>query len=135
MGKKDNPEKDTTAKAMDPSIREQATPDPIVTAKRDAYAVTTLVSEVMALFPEVTYETGSDSVRSVNTVVTFDDFESPDLHPLLSLVESDVRVKSVERDDHDPLIAVEFYPSLRTQDSRAPFGLAAAYDILNRDDA
>jgi hypothetical protein len=114
---------------MDPSIREQATPEPVVRAKRDVYAVRTLVTEVTDLFPEVSYETSNPGPFGGNVTVSFDQSDTPDLFPLLALIESDERVQSVgETGDGDAL--VNFHANLRTQDSREPFGLAEAHAIL-----
>lgn len=121
---------EVAAKAMDPSVREQTTPVKPSNNPRDAYAVLTLVNEVMDLFPETSYETSGPNSFNTNLVVAFDDSESSDLYPLLTLVESDARVLRVDRDSIEHRTFVEFHNSFRTQDSRAPFGLAGAHDIL-----
>ena len=119
-----------TETAMDPSAKEQTTPEAPRVSTRDAYAVQTLVAEVTALFPETTYETSHTNAFNTRLVVAFDDGETPDLYPLLELIETDPRVRGVDRDSIENYSVVEFHDSLRTQDSRDPFGLAEAHAIL-----
>jgi len=123
------------SKAMDPSIREQHNPEPIKRAPRDAYGLTVLIEEVTDLFPETTYETSGPNEFGVNLSVAFDDGEAPDLFPLIGLIESDPRVRCVDRDSIEHYSMVEFHSSFRTQDSRAPFGLADAHAILSEENA
>lgn len=120
--------------SMDPAVREQAIPDIPRTNPRDCYAVQTLVAEVTGLFPETAYETSGPNSFNTSLVVAFDDGESPDLFPLLALIQSDVRVLAVDRDSIEHRSVVEFHNNLRTHDSRAPFGLAEAHDILTSGD-
>jgi hypothetical protein len=123
-------EKQETA-PMDPSVPERRTPTLHRVSERDAYALTTLVNEVAGLFPETTYETSGANAFNTRLVVAFHDPETPDLYPLVSLVEADPRVLSVGRDRDGTSTVVEFHDSFRTQDGRQPFGLAEAYDILS----
>lgn len=127
------PKKSAEPKApepMDPSVTERAAPVTPSSNERDCYAALTLIKEVTDLFPEVTYETGGRNGRNVALDVTFADGETPDLYPLLALIESDARVSGVTSDHAEGLVHVSFHNSLRTQDSRAPFGLVEAHRIL-----
>lgn len=117
--------------AMDPGVREQSAPEAQVSTPRACYAAQTLADEVLALF-EVHTEFGEPNARNVALRVGFVDSKYPDLYSLLVLTESDERVLAVDSDGDSVLVS--FHNSLRTQDSRAPFGLAEAYDILSAND-
>lgn len=126
--KSKRPEGTAQPKPMDASAREQGTGIVVPNAKRECYALKTLVAEVEALFPETVYEASGYDGRNTALDVTFAVYESPGLAELLSLVKSDERVMDVtEEDGH---VLVEFHPWARTQDSREPFNLASAWLVL-----
>lgn len=116
--------------SMDSSAREQVVPMTPSTNHRDCYALLTLVAEVTGLFPETTYETSGANAFNTALVVQFTAHETPDLYPLLSLIESDGRVAEVLYDASEDSVLVSFHSNFRTQDSREPFGLAEAHAIL-----
>lgn len=117
-------------KEMDPSIRENVVGEPHVNRQRTCYAIKTLVSEVLAMFPETEYDVAGYNDRNVGLEVTFDTAGLKGLYELLSLVEGDPRVAGVYSPDEDTDLTVIFRNSARTQDLRDPFGLDEAWDIL-----
>lgn len=140
---------------MDPSVQEQAVPvvDGVADTSahapmsdRNCYALSTLVSEVVDLYPEVTHSV--DLVerifgRNVNTVVTFTGWDTehsgpdgnePSLPDLLALTAGDHRIAEVTSGPSDdqgdnPWVCVRFHANPVTMDGRATFNLADAYTI------
>lgn len=115
---------------MDPSVQESITPKPQRNRERNGYAMQTLIDEMVDLFPDLPYETSEPREFNVRTLVTF---KEPHLSALLLLIQGDPRVADVRPDPEAGETSVEFHASLRTQDSRDPFGLAEAYAILAED--
>ena len=122
---------------MDPSVRETSVAAPVANHPRTAYSLETLAQEMTNLFPETSVEFSSVNGFNVALDATFDVFsidESDREHfvSLLRLVEDDHRIKDVNvEDDH---VLVGAWPSMRTQDLREPFDLAAAYLVLTGDE-
>lgn len=114
---------------MDPSAPEGPA-KPTDRRKRACYAALTLVQEVAALFPETPTEFGDFDGRNTALSVTFSTGEAFGLADLLSLVGSDQRVREVETSDISGEVRVTFRSSARTQDSREPFGLGRAWEIM-----
>lgn len=119
---------------MDPSIREESTGTVHVNNPRVCWAAKTLVIEVEELFPETPVEFGIRDLRNTALSVTFDltSQHGPDrdmLTALLELVDTDARVAEVVIEEDSAF--VRFHSNPRIQDSRDPFGLADALDVLN----
>lgn len=118
-------------KEMDPSAREVSVPEVHVNNQRLAYALETLIAEVMELFPETLHEVSNYNGRNVALDVRFhseDDFD--DLSTLLRLVADDARVAEVLVDEDDSYVLVALRPNPRTQDLRDPFNLGDALLVL-----
>lgn len=135
MTKKKTTNKATAPVPMDPSILESVTGTAKPNRKRRAYALHTLINEVLDLFPETTYEvSGYDGLNAALDVQFY--VEHAGLAALLWLVESDERVREViselaaGQDGGGEEFLVSLKPNARTKDSREPFGLAAAWEIL-----
>lgn len=126
---------------MDPSIREEGIATMHVNRKRPCWAAKTLVSEMDVLFPETPVEYSNYNLRNTALDVTFDltTLDSTDREMaanLLELTSSDSRIEDVivGAGDMDGQVLVSFIANPRTQDSRAPFGLGDALDVLADDD-
>lgn len=115
---------------MDPSVHERVTGIAHHPRERNAYALDTLITEVMDLFPETTYEVSGRDLRGVALHVQFF-IEHEGLAALLTLLDSDPRVEEVVRDDEEVLVALR--SSARTQDSRDSFGLTEAWEVIAED--
>jgi hypothetical protein len=118
---------------MDTSVREALVGTPASNTKRTCHAIKQLVAEVAGLFPETPVEYSNYDGRNTALDVTFDMsvFHSTGetlFASLLSLVESDERVREVIDEDRKFLVGMVSSP--RLQDSRAPFGLDDAYAVL-----
>lgn len=98
---------------------------------RKVYAMSTLIAEVEALFPETTYEVSNYNRFNAALSVQFDT-RSPGMELLLSLIEDDIRVEEVLADDGQVLVTFRDNP--RTMDNRDPFNLASAWKILTETD-
>ena len=125
--------KSKTTKAegpMDPDARETRTPEPPSRRTRTADGVLTLIDEVSDLFPETSYELGSPNQWGVISSVTFEVAGLEGLPELLSLVETDARVKEITEDDKEGLVEISLHPSFRTMDIREQYGLAEAWMVL-----
>lgn len=111
---------------MDPGAREQTVPDPVTNVGRTAYALKTLVSEVLALFPETPHEFSERDGRGVALAVMFDTtmidgHDRDEFEALLGAVELDERVDTVVSEDDLTLVLLR--SSARTQDDRSTFDL------------
>jgi hypothetical protein len=133
---------------MDPSVREESVGTPAVNASRPCWAAKTLVAEVNALFPETPVEYSNPDGRNTMLDVMFDlttldPNDVYDLTTLLNLLDDpaynvDPRIDSVIAggQQHAGQVLVAFKSNPRTQDSRDPFGLADALEVLaERDEA
>lgn len=103
---------------------------PIANRQRNAYALDTLIAEVLEVFPETTHEVSGYNALNTALHVAFHPEEFERLDEVLSLIEDDVRVEEVlaEREDHTILVAL--HPNLRLQDLREPFNIKAAWTEL-----
>lgn len=129
--KKKPSSKSTTPEPMDPGARETATPVATTNRRRNAYALDTLVGEVDTLYPDIPIEVSNVDGRGTALDVQFAlTEEHSGLMDLLRLVQSDNRVKEVLVEEDDMLVLVSFRSDPRTQDSREPFHLADAIDVL-----
>lgn len=122
---------------MDATIREEKEGVVATNHKRVAYALSTLVKEVLALFPETPHEFSGIDGRNTALDVTFDLTnmipEDRDYFvPLLHFTEGDGRVSDVSY--ADDMLLVQIRPGARTQDVRDTFGLADAWLILTGTD-
>lgn len=128
-------------KPMDDGIRERAVGAPSTNSQRVCWAIKTLVAEVTNLFPETTVEYSNYDGRNTALDATFDismldaDTDRVDAMNLLALLGDpaynvDPRVDYVITSAEDAAVLVSMKASLRTQDSREPFGLADAYEIF-----
>lgn len=97
---------------------------------RHAYAMEVLVSEVTGLFPEITYEFGVPRAWGAITTVIFEVDHVEGAADLLRLVSNDERVESATYDHREGLFEIALRPSLRTMDSREPFGLPEAWSVM-----
>lgn len=123
---------------MDASIRENKTGTAATNRQRNCYAMKTLIAEVLALFPETSYEVSNYDGRNVAHDVQFDITSIPDedqdLFTLLmgmlgdTAYNQDSRITEVIIDPEGALVS--FRANARTQDLREPFGLADAWEII-----
>lgn len=123
--------KNDEVKVMDDSILENMVGSMHQNNQRMAYALKTLIDEVLELFPETPYEISNFNGRNTALDVTFELISSnqPDeLYDLLFLATSDDRVQGVILEDDKVLVSLK--ADTRTQDIRRSFGLADALDIL-----
>lgn len=118
---------------MDATTRERLVGQPKTNRERNAYALDVLIEEVLALFPETTYEVSGRDGRNTALHVQFY-AEDEDLWTLLGLLDNDPRIEEVLFEESDRLVLVALRPNLRTQDSRDPFGLDDAYLTLTEED-
>lgn len=116
---------------MDPTSGDTSTASVPIT-RRECYAMTTLLAEVRALFPETLYDIEGYTNWGVAMSVSFHTEGQPLLGDLLHAVEVDERVLSVTEgsDLGDPQVLVTFVASPHLQDSRESFRLAAAHAVL-----
>lgn len=114
---------------MDPSAQEHFVGKPHVNQPRVCYGIKTLVGEVLELFPKTIFETSEPNDRNVDLAVTFV-IDDPWLADVLLLIEPGARVDEIFHDGENKTLKVHFRNSARTQDSREPFGLAEALEIL-----
>lgn len=135
--KKAAAKKAAASEPMDPAIHEETVAPMVTNHERVCYAARTLASEVEALFPETPVEYSNVDGRNTALDVTFDltvldEADRDDLTRVLNLVDSDPRVDLVIAGgaEHEGQVLVSFKSSLRTQDSREPFGLADAFSVL-----
>lgn len=130
-------------KPMDDGIRERSIGEMRPNAKRQCWAIKTLVAEVHALFPETVVSYDDYDGRNTALSVTFQldgfntDTDADDLHNLLALLgdpahNEDQRIERVTCGDDEVCILMRSDP--RTQDSREPFGLADALSVLSGED-
>lgn len=124
---------------MDASIRERATGTTASNTQRVCYAIKTLVAEMHALFPETPVEYSDYDGRNTALAVSFDlsplDEETgTTVLALFTLFDfdADPRIASVDADG--PVVLISFRANARTQDSREPFGLAEAWEVLTEGD-
>lgn len=127
------PDKKTGPQPMDPRIKENPSPVARANSPRVCHGIKTLVAEFNELFPETTVEYSNYEKYNTATDVTFDMTAIPEdgreqATQLLKLTELDTRVDYVLTSDEGVLVS--FKPSLRTQDSRDPFGLGTAWLLL-----
>lgn len=117
---------------MDPSAREG---DGVmhVNHPRMTYGMETLVAEVLALFPETTYETSNVNPRNVAFDVQFDitsfGADPHEVATLIGLTEDDERIFEVSANQTHVLVSFVNNPTL--MDNRDPYGLADAWIVLN----
>lgn len=126
--------KDSTEKTvMDPSVHEESNPGVSTSnQQRLCWSLETLASEVEALFPETVLTPSNYTGRNVALDGQFasEKADHDVLRSLLHLVRDDERVAGVLVDDSDRVILVSFHKNTVTQDSRDPFGLSEAYDVI-----
>lgn len=132
---------------MDPAVREVAAEGQAMSnAPRVCYAAQTLIEEFTELFPETTYETCDVDGRNTALGVKFaigaiqDEEERSIAKTMIRTLTVSDRVYEAAVYynvkiglDHDVATEegyVRFHSNPRTQDSREPFGLAEAYEIL-----
>lgn len=106
---------------------------PAMNNKRACYAAKTLVAELHEMFPETPVEYSNPNGRSTMLDVSFDltvfdASEEDSVTTLLELIHTDARVEEVIIENGTVLVS--FKASARTQDSREPFGLGDAWDVL-----
>lgn len=133
--------KDKTA-PMDDGAPESKTATPTTNSPRTCWAVKTLVAEFQNLFPETTVEYSNHDGRNTALSVTFDltaipEDERTDAALLMELLNDpayneDRRIEYVLIEDEQALVTMRSNP--RTQDSREPFGLSEAYEVLAGED-
>lgn len=126
---------DKKAQPMDPSAKEKAVGTPAMNTERVCYALSTLVDEVLELFPETPVEYSNYDGRNTALDATFDLTADPDgdtLGALLGLLSSEPRVREVQVDGGTALVGMVSNP--RTQDKRDGFGLADALEVLAEED-
>lgn len=122
---------------MDPTYRESAVGTMHVNRPRIAWALKQLVAEVEALFPETAVTYGNEDKRNTSLSATFV-CTDPTLADLLGLLDDpayneDRRIESVtaqQAEGEPEEVTVTLLASARTQDSRTPYGLADAYEVL-----
>lgn len=127
---------------MDASVPESRTAVPSTNSPRVCWALKTLVDEFRNLFPETRTEYSNYDGRNTALSVTFDLTGIPedvrtDAALLMELLNDpayneDKRIEYVIIEDEHALVTMRANP--RTQDSREPFGLADAYEVLAGDD-
>lgn len=127
---------------MDDGAPESKTATPSTNSPRNCWALKTLVTEFRELFPETATEYSDRDGRNTALSVTFDltgipegDRQSAAL--LLELLNDpahneDKRIEYVLVEDEQALVKMRANP--RTQDSREPFGLTDAYEVLAGED-
>lgn len=114
---------------MDPDAVEVRNAVNMVSSQRVALSLTTLIDEVQALFPETTHEVIDFNGRKVGYSVSFATHESPGLADLILLI-SDPRVEGTIYDPKEELAFVSLHNNPRSMDSRDPFNLAEAWEVL-----
>jgi len=121
---------DKAPEPMDSDAPETTNAAPVTNRQRNAYAVDTLIAEVLEVFPETTYEVSGYNQFNTALHVAFhpDEFERVD--EVLALIEHDERVQEVIAEPSDHTILVALHPNLRLQDLRDPFNIAEAWAIL-----
>lgn len=122
---------------MDPGAPEVTEAVTHVNEGRTAYALKTLVAEVLDLFPETSHEFSERDGRNTALAVTFDltnlDLDDRDkFASLLSLAKADERVAEVIVDE-DGLVCVRLRGNARTQDDRTTFDLVAIWEDMGED--
>jgi hypothetical protein len=152
--KKTAAKKATPAKSpepMDPSVEERAVvsnPDGTADVSAHApisarlcWALTVLLAEVKALYPEVAFYVSEVTGRKVGVAVTFEGWDvggddghpEPTLPALLTCIEADPRVAEVTVGTADGQeygwVSVRVKPNPVTMDTRDTFNLDAAYAI------
>lgn len=128
-------EKKTTEDAalapMDPDAPEiPAGTAPVANRQRNAYAIDTLISEVLEVFPETTHEVSGYNQFNTALHVAFHPEEFERVDEVLSLIEVDERVQEVLVEPEDRTILVALHPNMRLQDLRDPFNIKHAWAIL-----
>jgi hypothetical protein len=137
--------KDESGKPMDDGVTERAVGVPVTNSQRVCWAIKTLVAEVHSMFPETTAEYSDYDGRNTALAVTFDltpldaDTDRVDLANLLELLNDpayndDRRIREVIVESDDSAVYVSMRGNPRTQDSREPFGLADALEVLTGGD-
>lgn len=126
------PERKPEPQPMDPEAVESSVPvGPVANRQRNAYALDTLIEEVLSVFPETTYEVSGYNAFNTALHVVFHTEEFERLDELISMVADDHRIEEVLYESEDRTILVALRPNLRTQDLRTPFHLPAAWTILS----
>lgn len=119
--------------SMDPSVGEvpNTTENPRVFTNhpRECYSLTTLVAEVHAIAPEVTYEADNADVTNAALDVTFSGCDSR-LISVLNLLRGDARIEHTISNTEEGLFYVSFYANAVTKDSRETYNLADALVVL-----
>lgn len=118
---------------MDVTFAEDKNPTPKQNQPRVCWAAKTLIAEVLALFPETPVETSNIDGRNTALDVSFDmtvlDHEDRvTFTGLMIAMSEDERIWDITTEDDSVLVSFKSNP--RTQDSREPFGLDAAYLVL-----
>lgn len=123
---------------MDDSVTEAKVGTPADNTQRVCYAAKTLVAEVEALFPETPVEYSNYDGRNTALDVQFDltGIDAADRDTLIAMMtlfdlDDDPRINLIVSEDDSLLVS--FKASARTQDSRDPFGLADAWEILTEE--
>lgn len=120
---------DKKMEPMDPGAREGDNPGVSAHTPRVAYALKTLVAEVLALFPETPVEYSHPDGRNTQLGVTFDLTALPDeddrenFSALLRSVRLDARVEEVRVYAEEMQLYVQLFSRPRTQDDRSTFSL------------
>ena len=122
---------------MDRSLRETVDGVPHVNTKRPCWAAKTLAEEVTELFPEtrITYDNYDGRGAALDLGIDMADLNSQgreDLSQLIHLLGgAEGRIDVAVEDVSERTILVSFRSSARTQDSREPYGLGEALDVLS----
>lgn len=132
----------TAPEPMDPGAPETRNADfekAAPRSERNCYALNTLVAEVTDLFPETSHEVSNRTKRWVALDVTFTGYDTnhgdvePTLPELLGLLDSEPRVAAVLHDSEQGQVLVSFVANPHLMDSRAPFGLRGAYEVITEE--
>lgn len=133
---------DKAPEPMDSGAPERKSGEVAANSKRECWAIKTLVTEVIDLFPETGIEYSNYDGRNAALAVRFDlspldDDSQIDLAALLPLM-ADTRIQTIDPDTTDEgfteAVTVTMRRNPRLQDSRDSFGLAAALHVLTAED-
>lgn len=127
----------STSDMMDPQVAERKVGTDPLPRQRNCYALTQLIDEFTALFPETPIVVKDRDGRGVAFTVEFNleyvpRHESLSAGDLLLSTVLDPRVAYVNRDAIEAnLVEITIARNARTQDSREEFGLADAWELFN----
>lgn len=129
---------DKTPQPMDAGAPERAVAEAATNNQRVAYGLVTLMTEIHALFDSVIPEYKEPDGRNTLLAVALDlsemdEDDRTDLTALISLFDlhSAPRIESITVDDEEQSAYIKMRSNPRIQDSRQPFGLAAALEVLS----